>query len=210
MKKTLLLCLSAAVLSLPNLSANQESIERGKALYNGPALCYTCHQASGAGISKIFPPLVNSEWVKGNTWNLVKILKHGLQGEIEVNGESYNSIMAPANKQGKPLENQEIADILTFIRHEFGEGASAVSENDVTEILNDGFVPSQGMLQTSELKNPQEEEKKEVKDAEVSLLKTQIQDIKPEPRGLGSTPLLISVIWGCLCVIPGITGLGRG
>jgi hypothetical protein len=43
----------------------------------------------------------------------------GMQGEIEVNGTIYNSIMPPHNY----LSDEEIATILTYIRQSFGNEA---------------------------------------------------------------------------------------
>jgi hypothetical protein len=58
---------------------------------------------------------------------LIKIVLNGLQGPIEVNGETYNSVM-PAHRF---LTDDEISIVLTYIRKSFGNEASAVSAEEV-------------------------------------------------------------------------------
>jgi mono/diheme cytochrome c family protein len=53
----------------------------------------------------------------------------GLNGEIEVNGKKYNQEM-PGFAH---LEDSDLAEILTFIRNQFGNKASAVIPGEVFE-----------------------------------------------------------------------------
>ena len=82
----------------------------GKALY--AAQCAACHQASGAGLPGVFPPLDGSEWVQGEPRVLANILLHGITGEITVKGNKYQGAM-PAFPQ---LSDAELAGIASFIR----------------------------------------------------------------------------------------------
>lgn len=95
--------------------------------------CVVCHQASGLGIPGQFPPLAGSEWVLSQSWHgdnhLVKILSHGLQGIVQVKGETYSNAM-PAQK----LTDAQIANVLTYIRSEWGNNAPPITEAFVTEI----------------------------------------------------------------------------
>ena len=43
-----------------------------------------------------FPPLENSEWVKGDPGKLISAVLNGLSGPITVNGVGFNEVM-PAN-----------------------------------------------------------------------------------------------------------------
>ncbi len=96
--------------------------------------CVTCHQATGQGVPNAFPPLVGSEWVLGNDWHgdnhLVKILLHGLQGPIQVKGNTYNGAMPPWNM----LKDEEIAAVLTYIRNEWGNSAPPITAEQVAKI----------------------------------------------------------------------------
>ena len=115
-----------------------DQISSGKEIYMkaapGGGLCFTCHQPNGQGITGQFPPLAGSDWVLGEKERLIKISIHGLMGEIEVNGVKYNNVMAPPGIPPGSLTDQQIADVLTFIRNEWGNSASAVSPEEVATI----------------------------------------------------------------------------
>jgi mono/diheme cytochrome c family protein len=90
-----------------------EVLTAGQAAYE--ANCASCHQANGAGIVGAFPPvaghaaaLYNAE---GGRPYLINLLLYGLQGEIQVEGQTYNGVM-PAWQQ---LSDDDIANILNYI-----------------------------------------------------------------------------------------------
>ncbi len=100
----------------------------GKATYD--ALCMNCHQPNAKGLPGIYPPLAGSEWVTGDKAALIKMLLHGLSGPITVKGEPYgtgNPIPMPPSG----LDDQKIADVLTYIRSSFGNQADAVTAEEV-------------------------------------------------------------------------------
>jgi len=105
----------------------KESFQRGKAVYK--KVCITCHQPDGDGVPRMIPPLSKTKYILGAKEKLVHILVKGLNEEVEVNGDFYNTPM-PAQPQ---LTNQEIADVLTFVRNSFGNKAAAVT---VAEVIN--------------------------------------------------------------------------
>lgn len=92
----------------------------GKALF--AAHCVACHQASGAGVPGVFPPLDGSEWVSGDPRILSNILLHGVSGEIEVKGTTYKGAM-PAFGQ---LADAELAAIATWIRGQWSNRSGAI------------------------------------------------------------------------------------
>jgi len=104
----------------------------GKRLYT--ANCVACHQATGLGVAGQFPTLVGSEWVLTEGWqgdnHLVFILLNGLQGAIQVKGDTYNGAMPP----WKQLKDDQIAAILTYIRSEWGNNESPISAEQVAKI----------------------------------------------------------------------------
>ncbi len=104
------------------------SIQRGKKVYE--KACLTCHQADGEGVPRLNPPLSKTKQVLGNKEKLIRIVLQGLNEEVEINGEYYDNPM-PAQPQ---LTNQEIADVLTFIRNSFGNKATAVLITDVKTV----------------------------------------------------------------------------
>jgi mono/diheme cytochrome c family protein/glucose/arabinose dehydrogenase len=107
-----------------------EAVRRGVEVYN--TLCITCHLADGKGADNLAPPLADSDWVTGSTERLIRIALHGVQGPIEVNGSRYRhpEIMPGL---GLALKDQQIADVLTYIRTAWG-GKSQVKEKDVKRI----------------------------------------------------------------------------
>ena len=99
----------------------------GKRVFNQ---CQACHQATGLGLPGQFPPLDESEWVLGDSRTLVRILLHGLEGDVAVRGKNYNNVM-PAWAR---LDDAQIAHVLTYIRGSWANRASAVEPDEVAEV----------------------------------------------------------------------------
>ena len=96
--------------------------------------CLVCHQATGLGVAGQFPPLAGSEWVLGQDWHgdnhLVKIVLKGLQGPIQVQGKTFNNAMPTWSM----LTDGQIADVLTYIRSEWGNAAPPIFADYVRAI----------------------------------------------------------------------------
>ena len=91
----------------------EESMTRGKEIYMD--FCVTCHMENGEGVVNTFPPLAQSDYLAKNREASIKGVKYGQQGEIVVNGVTYNNIMAPMG-----LEPEEIADVMNYIMNSWG------------------------------------------------------------------------------------------
>ena len=113
--------------SWPRQAGLVASFERGEKLF--PENCSACHQGQGQGIPGAFPPLAGSDWVKRENDKIIRIVMNGLAGPITVRGESYQSTMAPL---GGVLKDQQIADVLTFVRHSWSNSGGAVEAKEVT------------------------------------------------------------------------------
>lgn len=100
-------------------------MDRGKTLYT--TYCLTCHQADGQGVQRMYPTLTNKTYVGGDKKKLIGIVLNGLQGEIEVEGDTYNNVMASHDF----LTDQQIADLLTYVRNSFSNKYSAVTVAEV-------------------------------------------------------------------------------
>ena len=123
--------------SLPTWLSQQ--ITSGKEIYSkvspGGGMCVACHLPNGKGQPGAFPPLADSDWVLGDKERLIKISIHGLQGEIAVNGEKYVGVMQGFGQPlASPLDDQQIADVLTYIRNEWGNSVSAISPEEVKAV----------------------------------------------------------------------------
>lgn len=99
-------------------------------------VCSSCHQATGQGIPGAFPPLAESEWVSGDPARLVKIILHGIMGDIMVGGEVYAGMMPP---WGGGLDDEEIAAVATYVRSHFGNEADPVTA-DMVETIRSEFA----------------------------------------------------------------------
>lgn len=93
------------------------------------ANCASCHQATGAGLPGVFPPLDGSEWVHGSPKVLANIVLHGINGEINVKGASYKGLM-PSFQQ---LSDAELAGVLTHIRSSWSNKNDAVGPEVIAE-----------------------------------------------------------------------------
>ena len=110
------------------------SFQRGEKLYMGRAACIGCHGGDGSGLDNLGPPLDGSDWVTGSTIRLTKVLLHGLQGPITVSGKRYAPPGAmPGLSMNPTISDQDIADILTFIRHAWSNRATPVGQSFVKE-----------------------------------------------------------------------------
>lgn len=101
----------------------------GEQLYK--ANCAACHQPSGKGIPGTYPPLSGSALVQADPTIPVRVVLHGLKGEIVRGGTTYNGVMTPFKGV---LSDQEIADILTYVRSSWGNTAAAVDEATVADV----------------------------------------------------------------------------
>lgn len=93
--------------------------------------CMACHHMEGEGMPGIFPPLDGAEWVTGDKERLIRIVLHGLSGEIEVEGEVYNGSMPGWRAL---LNDDEVAAVLTYIRSEWSNDASSVAAGEVAAV----------------------------------------------------------------------------
>jgi mono/diheme cytochrome c family protein len=109
------------------VAAQENGADAGKAVYT--SVCQQCHQSNGQGIPTLYPPLAGSDWLKKDPDVLIRIVLHGLQGPIKVNGQAYNQAMTP---QGNLLSDQKIADALTFVRSSWGNAEAAITVEEVT------------------------------------------------------------------------------
>jgi glucose/arabinose dehydrogenase/mono/diheme cytochrome c family protein len=117
---------------LLKLSTAVAPISPGRLTYE--MACLPCHQPDGKGLAGVYPSLVDSDWVKGDTARLIKVILHGLDGPITVNGQPFvmqNPIPMPSMAG---LEDQQIAEVLTYIRSEFAQTPKAVTAAEVKAV----------------------------------------------------------------------------
>lgn len=114
-------------------AADPASVERGKTVYM--QVCFACHQPTGLGIPNMFPPLAGSDWVAAKKPDrLIRMVLQGVAGPINVNGKPFTTPAPMMPPQGAALSDAQIADVLTFVRAEYGAKASAVTADMVKAI----------------------------------------------------------------------------
>ncbi len=106
----------------------KKSIQRGAVVYED--FCMQCHLPDGKGVPKAFPPLDNSDYLKNKRKESIKAIKFGMSGEITVNGQKYNTAMAP---QG--LTDVEIADVMNYITNSWSnKNTKMITVEEVSKI----------------------------------------------------------------------------
>ena len=110
---------------------------RGAAIYSREGFCITCHQEDGGGLDAAvadgFPPLAGSRWVTQSEDRLIKITLKGLMGPITVKGKKYPGLV-PMTPLGAMMNDQEVADVLTYVRNSFGNKAEPVTPEKVKAV----------------------------------------------------------------------------
>jgi len=119
-------CTTSFALKAQDARTVESPAERGKMVYE--QTCLPCHQADGSGVPNLAPPLIKGIFVNGDKKRLITILLQGLQ-DVEINGEYYANPMPAVDY----LSDQEIADVLTYVRSHFSNDASPVHATEVME-----------------------------------------------------------------------------
>jgi nitrite reductase (NO-forming) len=89
-----------------------------------------CHQANGAGLPGVFPPLAKSDYLAADPKRAIGVLLHGLTGKVTVNGNEYNSVMPPMNQ----LNDDEVANILTYVMNSWGNSGGRILTDEVKKV----------------------------------------------------------------------------
>lgn len=110
----------------------KESIARGAEVYS--EYCILCHMGKGEGVPKTFPPLAKSDWLsKNDITDAIRVVKYGQTGEITVNGETYNGVMAELG-----LYEDEVADVMNYILNSWGNSYDTmVTEEQVKKVTKE-------------------------------------------------------------------------
>jgi nitrite reductase (NO-forming) len=101
-----------------------ERIEAGRRVYEQNRAA--CHQLTGQGIPGAFPPLAGSDYLLADKTRGIRAILKGLQGELVVNGKTYNGVM-PALQLG----DEEIANVLSYVLNSWGNAAGGVEPQQV-------------------------------------------------------------------------------
>jgi len=106
-------------------SSLKSQLMNGKKVYQKN--CLTCHQVNGGGVPKMNPPLIDAAFVKGDKKKLIQWVLLGSVQKVPIDGKYYSNNMPPQ----ATLADQDIADVLTYIRNNFKNKAPAITAEDV-------------------------------------------------------------------------------
>jgi mono/diheme cytochrome c family protein len=101
-----------------------ERIIQGRRLFT--SICAACHQPTGRGLPNVFPPLAGSDFLNADKNRAIQTVIFGRQGEVVVNGLKFNNSMPSF-----PLNDQDIANVLTFVYNSFGNSGLEVTPEEV-------------------------------------------------------------------------------
>jgi mono/diheme cytochrome c family protein len=100
------------------------SVTRGQEVY--VTYCVPCHMEKGEGLEGVFPPLAKSDYLMADKKRAIVQTLKGVKGPMKVNKVSYDAEM-----QGFDLNDQEVSDVLNYVRNSFGNKGVAVIPEEV-------------------------------------------------------------------------------
>ena len=118
----------AALINSDSNSTFQHKKLPGEIVYK--KYCISCHQADGGGVPNMSPPLLQTSFILGEKETLIKIVLNGLKN-VDIDDQTYNN---PMPALGSVLKDQQIADVLTYVRNSFGNKASPVTASEVKAV----------------------------------------------------------------------------
>ncbi|MBK0384075.1 cytochrome c [Pedobacter sp. SD-b] len=100
----------------------------GKAVYT--QYCMPCHQIDGSGVMNMNPPLIKTTYVLGDQTRLINILLKGYNKGVVIDEDEYTNPMPSFSY----LSDTQIAAVLTYVRNNFQNKASAITAAQVKKV----------------------------------------------------------------------------
>ncbi|MBI3982916.1 MAG: nitrite reductase, copper-containing [Gemmatimonadetes bacterium] len=112
---------------LARAGTRAERIEFGRRVFEQN--CAACHQTTGVGLPPAFPPLAGADYLNADKRRAISVLLRGLQGEVVVNGQTYNGVMPLLR-----LEDDDVANVLTYVYSQWGNAGHEVTPAEVASV----------------------------------------------------------------------------
>lgn len=122
-KLSLLAILFIVAISISYSQNTSQSIQNGQSIYS--TYCMSCHMEDGNGLDGVYPSLIKTSGLADKN-RLVKIITQGVRGPIDVKGVHYDAEMA-----GVELADQEVADVINYIRNSWGNKSPLIKASEV-------------------------------------------------------------------------------
>lgn len=104
------------------------AMANGEKIYKGA--CVACHEADGSSAPRIYPPLPgNANLQSADPSSTLRVILDGAQTVTTPRAPNTGSMPAYAAK----LDDQQIADVTTYIRNAWGNAAPAVTAAEVAK-----------------------------------------------------------------------------
>ena len=111
------------------LAASDPHMKTGLAIYQDN--CMGCHNADGSGQNAIFPPLAGNPIVRqSSAETMARVVLAGTQSADTKYAPTQPAMPSFAWR----LDDQEVADVLTYVRSSWGNGAAPVSSGAVAQV----------------------------------------------------------------------------
>jgi len=127
-----------AIHSDPKIAGLTKDIQIAKGKQVFMQTCFVCHQVTGEGLPGQIPPLAKSDFLMADKDRSIRFVLRGQTGEIVVNGKKFNGTMTPLNN----LSDDEVANVLTFVRNNFGNSGDSVSADTVRKVRAETPAPA--------------------------------------------------------------------
>ncbi|MCX6249385.1 MAG: cytochrome c [Bacteroidetes bacterium] len=106
----------------------QAMMPKGEQIYKSK--CTVCHQATGAGVENVFPPLASSDYLLADKARAVAQTLNGSKLEMTVNNKKYTQEMVPQ------VETKEDAvAIINYVLNNFGNKGGYVTMEQVKDVV---------------------------------------------------------------------------
>lgn len=110
-------------------SSADNAMVNGKRVFS--QVCAACHQDNAMGMPGAFPPLATSDYLNSDPKRAISIVLNGLNKKITVNGTTYEGVMPG---QGYHLDDQQIANVLTYVLNNFNNKGGTITPADVKAV----------------------------------------------------------------------------
>ena len=108
-----------------------EIMAKGKAIFETPGKCITCHQANGQGIPNVFPNLVGSKFLLEQK---VLAVTQVLNGSAKVGNKT---VKYPAPMPPQLASKEDAVAVINYVLNSFGNAGGVVTMDDVKDVVVD-------------------------------------------------------------------------
>ncbi len=122
-RSLLLVILLSLALGLQSARGQDDLFQKGKAIYETEGNCVDCHRLNGKGLPGTFPAHDGNPFVTGKPGPVIATVLNGRKGQLG---------QMPTWKD--KLNDEQVAAVVTYIRHAWSNKAPGVTPAQVAEI----------------------------------------------------------------------------